>query len=109
MSEMIEAMGNKRRLLAKLNFPAALYHLLEDAENGGHTEIVSWIRNGAAFQVHRPDEFCELVMPHYFRQSKFRSFTRQVRPAEGVFHVAFAYSVAREQHLTYLLPFFFSS
>ena len=64
--------------LLKFPFPWKLHQLLDDAEAYGNDSIVSWLPSGA-FQVHKPDEFVKHIMPKYFRQTKFKSFTRQVR------------------------------
>ena len=68
---------------AKLPFPWKLHTLLDDAEGSEDedkdpfTDIVSWEDDGKAFRVHKPQEFCSRIMPQYFKQSKFESFTRQ--------------------------------
>jgi hypothetical protein len=63
----------------KLPFPWKLHQLLEDVETESNQHIVAWIPNGKAFKVHKPTEFCEKIMKTYFRQTQFKSFTRQVR------------------------------
>ena len=78
-----------------LPFPTKLYHLLEDAETEGHEDVVSWILNGKAFRIHKPKTFCRDIMPIYFRQSKLKSFTRQLyiygfsKVSEGMHQGAF--------------------
>ena len=64
--------------LLKFPFPWKLHQLLDDTEANGNESIVSWLPSGA-FQVHKPDEFVKHIMPSYFHQTKFKSFTRQVR------------------------------
>jgi hypothetical protein len=59
-------------------FPWKLHQLLEDAETHGNTHVVSWLPGGKAFKVHNPTEFYEQIMPHYFKQTRYKSFTRQV-------------------------------
>jgi hypothetical protein len=39
---------------------------------------VSWVKDDNAFKIHKPNDFCETMMKTYFKQSKFKSFTRQV-------------------------------
>jgi hypothetical protein len=62
---------------AKIPFPWKLHTLLERASDEDFEDIVSWEAGGKAFRVHKPKEFCDTIMPKYFRQSKFESFTRQ--------------------------------
>jgi hypothetical protein len=61
----------------KLPFPWKLHTLLDNAEQEGNQDIVSWEANGTSFRVHKPFEFCESILGRYFRQSKYESFTRQ--------------------------------
>lgn len=63
----------------KLPFTWKLFQLLEDAETDSLCDIVSWLPDGKAFQIYKPKEFSEEIMPAYFNQTKFKSFTRQVR------------------------------
>jgi hypothetical protein len=60
-------------------FPFKLRDMLNTAEREGFSHIVSWELNGQAFKVHRPVEFVSDVMPNFFRQTKLKSFQRQVR------------------------------
>jgi hypothetical protein len=62
----------------KLPFPWKLHQLLEDVELDCNEHIVSWLPDGKAFKVHKPNAFCKKVMAAYFRQTKLKSFTRQV-------------------------------
>jgi len=55
-----------------------LYHLLEESEAEGTRDIVAWQSNGRSFQIYKPDEFEQKVMKKYFKQTKLKSFTRQV-------------------------------
>jgi hypothetical protein len=58
-------------------FPGRLYDLLEYVESQGLDYIVSWVRDGTAFMVHKPDELLQLLS-FFFGQTKYRSFTRQL-------------------------------
>jgi hypothetical protein len=77
----------------KLPFPWKLHQLLEDAERHGNTQVVSWLPGGKAFKVHNPAEFYQKIMTQYFKQTRYKSFTRQVsnlvvtRPKRRVFHI----------------------
>jgi hypothetical protein len=52
--------------------------VLDQVEADGLTHVVSWQAHGRAFVVHKPKEFVETVLPHYFRQTKLTSFQRQL-------------------------------
>jgi hypothetical protein len=62
----------------KLPFPWKLHELLDHVERDSKEHIISWLPCGRAFQIHKPDEFCDSIMTKYFRQTQFKSFTRQV-------------------------------
>jgi hypothetical protein len=42
------------------------------------SEVIDWMPHGRAFLVHRPKLFASDVLPRFFRQTKFLSFTRQL-------------------------------
>jgi hypothetical protein len=63
----------------KLPFPWKLNQLLDDLESYGRQDIASWLPGGNSFRIHNPEVFSKVVMCHYFRQTKFASFVRQVR------------------------------
>jgi hypothetical protein len=60
------------------SFPWKLHLMLEYAEKQNYQYIVSWVKDGSAFKVHKSGEFVEKVMPKYFDQTKYDSFRRQV-------------------------------
>jgi hypothetical protein len=61
-----------------LPFPFKLHALLEEAEDCGTDHMISWLPSGEAFKIHSPVLFEESVMDKYFRQTKLKSFTRQL-------------------------------
>lgn len=63
--------------LVKLPFPYKLYKLLDDADRGIHSNIISWMPDGTSFKIHNAKAFSDTVMSTYFNQSKYKSFTRQ--------------------------------
>jgi HSF-type DNA-binding len=63
---------------AKVPFPARLHQMLDEIENDGHADVISWQPHGRCFVVHKQKEFREVIMPKYFKMSKFPSFLRQV-------------------------------
>jgi hypothetical protein len=63
---------------AKMVFPCVLYRMLQDADEKGHEDIVSWVSQGRAFRVHNTKKFVSSILPKYFAQTKITSFQRQV-------------------------------
>jgi hypothetical protein len=62
----------------QLPFPFKLHEMLDDAVTQRYEPIVSWLPHGKAFRVHQPKEFADMIMPRYFKQSKYKSFQRQL-------------------------------
>ena len=52
--------------------------MLEEVANAGDESIVSWQPHGKAFRVHVPHVFARTVMLRYFKQTKYKSFLRQL-------------------------------
>jgi hypothetical protein len=52
--------------------------MLEDMACGGSQNIVSWQPHGKAFRVHDHEEFAGTIIPRYFKQTKYKSFQRQL-------------------------------
>jgi hypothetical protein len=44
----------------------------------GSQNVVSWQPHGKAFRVHQPAIFARAIMPRYFKQTKYKSFQRQL-------------------------------
>uniref|UniRef100_A0A7S4AJY1 HSF-type DNA-binding domain-containing protein n=1 Tax=Pseudo-nitzschia australis TaxID=44445 RepID=A0A7S4AJY1_9STRA len=66
-------------------FPYKLHIMLEAMEaeaargdDTGGNSIVCWQPHGKAFKVHKPRRFVEEIMPHFFNQTKYASFQRQL-------------------------------
>lgn len=70
--------AGSRKSASGMPFPARLHAMLEESENNGLEDIVSWQPHGRCFVVHRPKEFAVEIMPTYFKMSKFPSFLRQL-------------------------------
>jgi hypothetical protein len=60
------------------SFPDKVFRMVSDLESQGLTEIASFLPHGRAFMVHDIDRFVAEIMPLYFKQSKWSSFTRQL-------------------------------
>jgi hypothetical protein len=81
-------------------FPWKLHDMLDDRDKEGKHSVVTWQPHGRAFMVHKPKEFVDHIMHHYFNQTKYASFQRQLNlygfsrlshgPDKGAyFHMAF--------------------
>lgn len=58
-------------------FPWKLHTVLEESERLGFQDIVSW-QGDRAFKVHDPKRFELHILKKYFKQTQYRSFTRQL-------------------------------
>ena len=56
-------------------FPGKLMEVLSRTDLA---EIIEWMPHGRAFLVKQPKTFASQVLPRYFKQSKYLSFTRQL-------------------------------
>jgi hypothetical protein len=81
-------------------FPWKLHDMLQEAQKLGKQAIVSFQSHGKAFRVHNKELFSVEIMPLFFKQSKYKSFQRQLHlwgfkrilegPDEGAYyHEAF--------------------
>jgi HSF-type DNA-binding len=59
-------------------FPEKLHRLLLEVEAAGRGDVISFVANGRAFAIHKPDKFFKEIVPLYFRQSRLSSFKRQL-------------------------------
>lgn len=66
------------RSSSSLPFPWRVHELLSDAEKEGFTSIVSWLPDLAGFKVHKTKVFEKQILPRYFKQTKYKSFRRQL-------------------------------
>jgi hypothetical protein len=66
--------------LSSIPFPWKLHEMLDHAKKDeGFQSIISWLPDHEnAFRVHNSAAFLDLVMPEYFKQTKYRSFQRQI-------------------------------
>jgi HSF-type DNA-binding len=96
--------ANKRRIVAKVTFPSStskgaptfklpdahkiysknytfpykLFDLLDNAENEGYDDIISFNEQGDQFVIHDHQQFATDILPQYFGHAKLRSFDRQL-------------------------------
>ncbi|KAK1732904.1 heat shock factor family protein [Skeletonema marinoi] len=59
-------------------FPFKLYEMLEYACDSEFISSLSWSADGSAFVIHDKDVMMNGLAPMFFKQTKFRSFTRQL-------------------------------
>jgi hypothetical protein len=62
----------------QVSFPLKLQRILDKLEAEGNTDVISWLPHGRAFIVHDSHRFVSELMPHWFNQSKYSSFQRQL-------------------------------
>lgn len=59
-----------------LTFPSKLMAMLSNEE---HAKVIAWLPHGKIFCIYNKKDFVETVLPRYFNNSKFTSFTKQLR------------------------------
>ena len=74
----INTISKDSDVFLRLPFPWALHEMLDQAEEQGFTQFVSWNDDGTAFKVHDTKGFADYVAPMYFKQTKYKSFQRQL-------------------------------
>lgn len=74
----VEQSGERRRGGVSVSFPQKMHSVLGEVERDGLAHVIAWQHHGRCFVIHKPKEFTEHVMPHYFRQTKLTSFQRQL-------------------------------
>ena len=65
-------------------FPSKLHDMLDDADkkNGQYSHMISWCVDGKSFMIKQPGEdtpFVNIILKKYFRQTKYKSFLRQLQ------------------------------
>ena len=60
------------------HFPTNLHILLDESAKANHSHIVSWCPQGNSFKIHDQEALVPLLA-RYFRQTKFKSFLRQLQ------------------------------
>jgi len=61
-----------------LLFPWKLHDMLRSSNTEGKESIVSWLPHGNAFKVHNVPDFVSNILPLFFKQTKYKSFQRQL-------------------------------
>lgn len=70
--------GKKKKRFGKRLFPTKLYEILEEVDELGLSDAVSWLPHGQAFFIKDVDIFLTKVIPRCFKTRKIRSFHRQL-------------------------------
>lgn len=60
------------------SFPGKLHRILQDAENDGNEDIISFYPDGRSFGIHDSQRFLKEIMPRYFNTARYPSFQRQL-------------------------------
>jgi hypothetical protein len=61
-----------------IQFPGKLHDMMTYVEQEGLGHIVSWIHNGRGFKIQNSDRLAVEILPHFFSQTQYRSFARQL-------------------------------
>jgi hypothetical protein len=60
-------------------FPNKMHEMLDAADVQGFDSIVSWLPDeDSAFKVHDTEKFVNQIMHRFFKQTKYKSFQRQI-------------------------------
>jgi hypothetical protein len=72
-SERLSMFQKEFQLVHKeFQFPWKLYEMLEKADQSEFSHLVSWMPGDLCFKVHDTDTFVQLVMPRFFKQTKYK-------------------------------------
>jgi len=58
-----------------LSFPHKLMEVLSDKAND---HIITWLPHGKAFVIYQKEKFTRDILPRYFKETKYTSFTRKL-------------------------------
>ena len=79
VSSTSSSSGKKTEDGSEMNlFPWVLHKLLDDSERQGNKKIVAWRPSGTMFKTYQRDQFVNKILPQYFRQTRYKSFVRQL-------------------------------
>jgi len=56
-------------------FPIKLMQILDE---NAHSEVIHWLPHGRGFLISNKKRFAEEILPKYFKESKYTSFTRRL-------------------------------
>lgn len=61
-----------------ITVPSFLLKTYEIVDDPAYDDIVSWNKAGDAFVIYKTNEFCEKILPMYFKHKNLSSFVRQL-------------------------------
>lgn len=61
-----------------VSFPTKLFVMLNKAEQGGYSDIISFLPSGESFKIHKPILFAQEIMPKFFKTRRYTSFQKQL-------------------------------
>ena len=61
-----------------VSFPMKLHKMLDNAEQCGYQNIISWLPDGRSFKIHDPEGMVSILCMH-FHQTRYKSFLRQIQ------------------------------
>jgi len=67
--------NNSNRENSSMTFPNKLMEILGDKAN---ENIITWLPHGKAFIVYQKEKFANDILPRYFKETKYTSFTRKL-------------------------------
>lgn len=67
--------GTSKKSKKKKNFAQKLFDILEV---GCHSDIITWLPSGRAFIIIDKKRFAKEILPYYFKESQYTSFTRKL-------------------------------
>ena len=74
----LETRAGALSLTNQIPFPVKLYQMLDDLEQTENSHIASWSSDGSCIRVHDQIAFVNSVLGSYFRQTKYKSFQKQL-------------------------------
>lgn len=70
--------GLSSERVSTATFPSSLHNMLQEASSTGFDSVISWLTCGDGFEVHDKEKFRQMVLGTYFKQSRYKSFTKQL-------------------------------
>jgi Heat shock transcription factor len=90
-----------KSFVTKQNFPQKLFDILDNPE---HKDILKWLPGGKAFIIMDKKRFTAEILPVYFKQTQYTSFTRKLsrwkfaRVPRGPYLGAYFHKLFRKDH-----------
>jgi hypothetical protein len=69
---------SKKRSGYNAQFPVRLHDMMTFVEEKGLESVIGWVFRGRGLIIHDPHKLVEVVSPHFFGQTKYKSFLRQL-------------------------------